>query len=156
MASILQTAVPPSDSPEAALARAFPYLKASTTLFLRTVIVCVALVGSIVLHPLFIVFLSPLPVLARILLYILSPLHLFVKIFLDIVLYTPYRTIAYLSDVFYPAYVFFGVACVTGMMLGLVGRFVVLGVVDAVEFPPAPPVILVDADALERKPLRIS
>jgi hypothetical protein len=55
-------------------------------------------------------------------LYILAVVVVFVKISLDVLIYSPYCAIIYLSDAFYPAYIFFGVVCITGGLLGLVGH----------------------------------
>ncbi|KAL0577283.1 hypothetical protein V5O48_004711 [Marasmius crinis-equi] len=65
-----------------------------------------------------------LPILAplAILLYVFAPAIVFVQILLEVIIYTPYRVLVYLSDVVYPLYVFCGVACITGVLAGGFGR----------------------------------
>jgi hypothetical protein len=96
-----------------------------------------------VAHPL--IFLFPFPIL----LYILAPVIVFVQLLFDLVVTTPYRVISYLSDAFYPVYVFVGVACITGALVGLGGRLFIIGTV----YLSAPAPRLSD-DAYDEKPLR--
>jgi cellulose synthase/poly-beta-1,6-N-acetylglucosamine synthase-like glycosyltransferase len=147
MASILQSAVQATDAP--ALARALPYVKSAAVLILsfalslsRAIFSAVAFAGKIAAHP--IVFLSPFPVL----LYILAPVIIFVQLFLEITVYSPYRAILWLSDAVYPAYAFLGVACITGALLGSIGRFFILGVFHMAQPPPPHPLV----EAPEEKP----
>ncbi|KAF7341526.1 hypothetical protein MVEN_01890100 [Mycena venus] len=143
---------PLTDSPEAAFSRVLPIVNFTASLIIssalglvRAVIGAVSFAGKIIAHP--IVFLSPFPVL----LYILAPVIVFIQIFLEIFVYTPSRAIIYLSDAFYPAYVFLGVACITGGLLGLVGRLTVNGVVYIITPPPS----ALPSETEEEKPLRI-
>ncbi|KAJ7664989.1 hypothetical protein B0H17DRAFT_873415, partial [Mycena rosella] len=71
-----------------------------------------------------IAFLSPFPIL----LYILAPLIVSTQLLRELAVYAPSRTLLYAADAVYPAYVFFGVACITGALIGLSGRLTVLGV----------------------------
>ncbi|KAJ7113389.1 hypothetical protein C8R44DRAFT_710600 [Mycena epipterygia] len=142
MSSVLQSVVSSTDSP--ALARALPYAKSAVSLTIssfsaifRTIFAALAFLAKIAAHP--IVFLSPFPLL----LYILAPVIVFIHLFLDIAVYTPYRAILYVSDAFYPAYVFLGVACITGALVGLSGRLAVLAILYLV--PPTTPQISVDS-----------
>ncbi|KAJ7608517.1 hypothetical protein DFH06DRAFT_1248249 [Mycena polygramma] len=150
MASILETAVPATATP--ALARALPYAQSATSFLIsafatlaRAILASLAFAGRIVAHP--VAILSPFPVL----LYILSPAIVFVQIVLEAFVYSPYRLIVYLSDAFYPIYVFLGVACITGALLGLSGRGVVWVLLLLVPPPSSPQLV----DAEEKKPRRI-
>ncbi|KAJ7458978.1 hypothetical protein FB451DRAFT_1273003 [Mycena latifolia] len=151
MSLILETASSAGNSP--ALARALPYIKAGASVIIssslaifRASFAALAFITKVVAHPL--VFLSPFPFV----LYILAPVIVFVHLFLDTAVYKPYRVIVYLSDALYPAYIFLGVACIAGALMGLSGRLAVLGVVYVL--PPAPSPISVDSQ--EEKSKRIS
>jgi hypothetical protein len=61
---------------------------------------------------------SPLPIVF----YLLAPIFVFLQVVTDIFVVLPYRTALALLDVFYPVYVFCGVACITGALVGLSGR----------------------------------
>ena len=63
---------------------------------------------------------SPLPVV----LYLLAPAFVFLQIVADICVVLPYRIAVAFLDVFYPVYVFLGVACITGALVGLSGRLI--------------------------------
>jgi hypothetical protein len=65
-----------------------------------------------------ILILSPLPII----LYALAPVLVFLQLAFSIVVLLPYHTFLYLVDVLYPLYVFFGVACIAGALIGLSGR----------------------------------
>jgi len=62
--------------------------------------------------------LSPLPIV----LYVLGPVIAFLDIAATVFIRAPYNGVVYLLDAIYPLYVFCGVACITGGLLGLVGR----------------------------------
>jgi hypothetical protein len=153
MSSVVQSAVSPTDS--AAFARAFPYAKSAASLVLsssialsRAIFAALAFTAKIIAHP--IVFLSPFPVL----LYILAPAIVLVQIILEVIVYSPYRAILYLSDAFYPAYVFLGVACITGALLGFGGRLAVLSAIylfSPPPPPPPPPVTMISAEEEKRR-----
>ncbi|KAF8868466.1 hypothetical protein BD779DRAFT_1001493 [Infundibulicybe gibba] len=64
----------------------------------------------------------PLVHALAIILYIVSPAIVFLNISYTLLLSTPARIVVYLFDAFYPLYVFFGVACITGALLGLAGK----------------------------------
>ncbi|KAJ6534354.1 hypothetical protein B0H19DRAFT_1185841 [Mycena capillaripes] len=139
MASIVETAVSSTDTP--GLTLALPYVKATASFILssclaltRFLLAALASIGRAAGHPL--VIFSPFPVL----LYILAPVVAFVQLVLEISVYTPYRVIVFLSDAFYPVYVFLGVACISGALLGLSGRLAVLGALQILAPQPPSPV----------------
>ncbi|KAK7058625.1 hypothetical protein VNI00_002261 [Paramarasmius palmivorus] len=76
--------------------------------------------------------LSPHPIL----LYILAPFTVFIQIVLSILVVSPYRVLLYFSDVFYPVYVFCGVACITGGLVGVLGRVLTYLVIGMVQKKP--------------------
>ncbi|KAJ6468915.1 hypothetical protein C8R45DRAFT_1017836 [Mycena sanguinolenta] len=136
--SVTQSAVPASDAP--ALVRALPYIQSAATLVLYSVLSLLRAVfaaAALLVHP--IVLLLPIPI--ALLLYILAPFLVFSQLLLEILLYTPYRVVVLLADAVYPAYVFLGVACITGALLGWTGRSVVRGVVGVVGSHPPPPLV---------------
>ncbi|KAJ7739473.1 hypothetical protein DFH07DRAFT_840249 [Mycena maculata] len=153
MASILPSAVPPPDAP--ALARALPYVFSGASLvfsslvaLLRASFALLAFIAKVIAHP--IVILSPFPVL----LYIAAPIIVFCQISLEVLVYSPYRAIVYISDAFYPAYVFLGVACIAGALVGLSGRLAVLAMLYVASPQSPSPRLLADAHE-EQKPHRI-
>jgi len=74
-------------------------------------------------------FLSPLPIL----LYILAPFTVFFDIVTTVFVSAPYKTLTYILDAIYPLYVFCGVACIIGCLLGIAGRVVCWVLVSSVE-----------------------
>ncbi|KAJ7664994.1 hypothetical protein B0H17DRAFT_1091077 [Mycena rosella] len=154
MSTILETGVPPTDTP--ALLRALPYAQSGATLILstsqaalRTTFTALVFLSKLLANP--IAFLSPFPIL----LYILAPLIVFVQLLLEIAIYAPTRTIAYVADAVYPAYVFLGVVCITGALIGLSGRLTVLGVLYVLPPPPPPPPPHLLVEVHDEKPRRI-
>ncbi|KAJ7494896.1 hypothetical protein FB451DRAFT_1387012 [Mycena latifolia] len=114
MSSILETASSPANSP--ALARTLTYVKSGVSVVIssslaifRASFIDLAFIAKVVAPAR---FLSPFPLF----LYILAPAIAF-------------------AQAFYSAYIFLGVACITGALLGLNGRLTVLRVVYAL--PPA-------------------
>ncbi|KAF8064445.1 hypothetical protein FPV67DRAFT_1672146 [Lyophyllum atratum] len=73
-------------------------------------------------------FFSPLPII----LYLLAPILVFFDIVTDVFLRWPYQIALYALDAFYPIYVFCGVACIVGVLVGVTGRVVALFLVDLV------------------------
>ncbi|KAK0467230.1 uncharacterized protein EV420DRAFT_1636256 [Desarmillaria tabescens] len=65
---------------------------------------------------------SPLPVF----IYAFAPLTVFTQVTLNIVVFTPARAILSLLEFIYPLYVLVGVACITGLLVGGVGRLLTL------------------------------
>ena len=62
--------------------------------------------------------LSPIPVVR----YVLAPVFIFVHLAFSVFILLPYKLAVNLVDVLYPLYVFFGVACIAGALVGLGGR----------------------------------
>ncbi|KAF5391785.1 hypothetical protein D9757_001647 [Collybiopsis confluens] len=83
------------------------------------------LIRSTLSYPTFLV-LSPLAHILSITFYILGPFIVFGQILLDALLLTPFNILLYLLDAVYPLYVFFGVACITGTIVGLLARQLVV------------------------------
>ncbi|KAF9270809.1 hypothetical protein L218DRAFT_58669 [Marasmius fiardii PR-910] len=82
------------------------------------------------------IFLSPVtylsvlkgPLLApiSIILYVLAPFIVFVQIILGLVVFTPYSAFVYLTDAIYPLYVFCGIACIVGVLMGVLGKLLAM------------------------------
>ncbi|KAH7868226.1 uncharacterized protein C8R40DRAFT_851683 [Lentinula edodes] len=87
------------------------------------------------------IILSPLSVLLSVFLYLLAPVIVFVQVLLDVLVLMPYNSVIYLVDAIYPLYVFCGVACITGVIVGVLARQLVfwlteLGKLDEVPEQP--------------------
>ncbi|KAJ7189932.1 hypothetical protein B0H12DRAFT_1065574, partial [Mycena haematopus] len=120
-----------------AFVRALPYIRSGATLLLSSLFRTVSAAVTLLAHPIVLV----LPASIALLLYIVAPLLVFSQLVFETVLHTPYRVIVFLSDAVYPAYVFLGVACITGGLLGWTGRSVVLGVLALIG-PQSPPLLV--------------
>jgi hypothetical protein len=70
---------------------------------------------------------SPLPFVF----YLLAPAFVFLQLVANVFVVLPYRTTLSLLDVFYPIYVFCGVACIAGGLVGLSGRLITGMLVEA-------------------------
>lgn len=81
-----------------------------------------ALIAAIswVSHPILALLKAPLPFV----LYLISPLVLFIKIVLGIFFVIPYNGVVDFFVAVQPFYVFCGVACISGAVIGLGGRMV--------------------------------
>src|SRR4051794_26084469 len=109
----------PSTTPESApLTHLLPYLQHTYTLIHR-----IASFSLSLLRP--IAVLSPVPVL----LYIFAPVIVFMDIITTIFIRAPYAVVVYLLDALFPLYVFCGVACITGGIIGLTARLLCRAVV---------------------------
>ncbi|KDQ52941.1 hypothetical protein JAAARDRAFT_39658 [Jaapia argillacea MUCL 33604] len=75
-------------------------------------------------------FLSPVSFLFKPLLYILSPLTTLIAIIGDTFVFIPYEIIVGVAGWVYPLYVFVGVACLVGAVVGFGGRVVGGGLVS--------------------------
>lgn len=75
--------------------------------------------------------LSPLPIV----IYILAPALVLLDITTTLFLRTPYRTAVYLLEAVYPLYVFVGVACITGGILGLAARVLSRVIIVSLQYP---------------------
>ncbi|KAK7045265.1 hypothetical protein R3P38DRAFT_2883270 [Favolaschia claudopus] len=131
-----------SSNTDPALVRALPYITSAlsalgslTLSLLLTLYAALAFLANVIAHP--IIFLSPFPLL----LYLLAPLFIFIQLLLEVLVHAPYRATLYVADVVYPAYVFVGVACITGALVGLGGRLAVHGIVHLVMPPPMQDVV---------------
>ncbi|KAJ3751250.1 hypothetical protein DFH05DRAFT_1386468 [Lentinula detonsa] len=76
------------------------------------------------------IILSPLAILFSISLYILAPVTVFMQVLLDVFVLMPYNMVIYLVDAMYPVYVFCGVACITGVIVGVLARQLVFWLVE--------------------------
>jgi len=63
--------------------------------------------------------LSPLSVLF----YIIAPITTFIDVTTTVFFRLPYRTFVYVAEALFPLYVLCGVACITGCIFGLGGRY---------------------------------
>jgi polyferredoxin len=70
---------------------------------------------------------SPLPVA----LYLLAPAFVFLQVTTDLFMVLPYRIVLAFLDVVFPLYVFCGVACITGALVGFSGRLLTSILVEA-------------------------
>jgi hypothetical protein len=59
-------------------------------------------------------------------LYAIAPLVVFLQFTFDLLILSPYALIAYFLHAIYPVYVFVGVACITGSLIGFSGRTLAL------------------------------
>ena len=113
-------ATEPASQPAQAIQRAYPYLKAALSFLLASSLALYRLLVALTFNiskP--ILFLSPVPIA----LYILSPIFTLCSVLFDILVLVPFKAAVYLLDALYPLYVFCGVACITGCLLGLGGRY---------------------------------
>ncbi|KAF4612384.1 hypothetical protein D9613_004037 [Agrocybe pediades] len=118
-ASVLGPSTTPTSAP---LPHLLPYLQHTYTLIHR-----IASFSLSLLRP--IAVLSPVPVL----LYIFAPVIVFMDILTTIFIRAPYAVVVYLLDALFPLYVFCGVACITGGIIGLTARLLCRAVVACVE-----------------------
>lgn len=66
-------------------------------------------------------FLILVPIISR----LFAPLILVFHIILDATVYTPYAIISSVAAALYPLYIFCAVACISGAVLGVFGRFLI-------------------------------
>ena len=71
------------------------------------------------------VLLAPFLAIISVVLYILSPIIISLQILFDTLVGVPYRAAAYVLQALYPVYAFIGVACLSGIVIGLGARQVV-------------------------------
>ncbi|KAA1474516.1 hypothetical protein DENSPDRAFT_841114 [Dentipellis sp. KUC8613] len=74
-------------------------------------------------------FLTPLTLVLPAVLYVLAPFIVTSQILLDAFVIIPYRATIYILQAIYPLYVFVGVACICGALLGFGARQTVKGIV---------------------------
>ncbi|KAK7059953.1 hypothetical protein R3P38DRAFT_2838692 [Favolaschia claudopus] len=133
MDSTLQGTSPGPSESSGALFQALPYLRASAAYgfssllsVMRSTPTVVLSAGNLLIQPIA----APLPIFA----YILAPVIIVLQVLLGVVVYAPLRGIAFVSGIFYPLYVFLGVTCIAGGLLGLFARSLTRGL--ARYFPP--------------------
>ncbi|KAG1873430.1 hypothetical protein C8R48DRAFT_694427 [Suillus tomentosus] len=68
---------------------------------------------------------TPLLIFVPLISRLLGPVILVFQIVLDVALYTPYTIISSVAVALYPIYMFCGVACIFGAVLGILGRSLV-------------------------------
>lgn len=68
---------------------------------------------------------TPLLIFVPLISRLLGPVILVFYIVLDVALYTPYTIISSVAVALYPIYMFCGVACIFGAVLGILGRSLV-------------------------------
>ncbi|KAG1797067.1 uncharacterized protein HD556DRAFT_270464 [Suillus plorans] len=68
---------------------------------------------------------TPLLIFVPLISRLLGPVILVFHIVLDVALYTPYTIISSVAVTLYPIYMFCGVACIFGAVLGILGRSLV-------------------------------
>ncbi|KAG2130383.1 hypothetical protein DEU56DRAFT_468663 [Suillus clintonianus] len=68
---------------------------------------------------------TPLLIFVPLISRLLSPVILVFHIILDATVYTPYAIISNVAAALYPLYVFCGIACISGAVLGILGRSLV-------------------------------
>ncbi|ETW77443.1 hypothetical protein HETIRDRAFT_327084 [Heterobasidion irregulare TC 32-1] len=68
---------------------------------------------------------TPLTLLLPVVIYIVSPITLFLQLVLDGLIIVPFNLSVYILQAIYPLYVFVGVACVSGAVIGFGARHVV-------------------------------
>jgi len=73
---------------------------------------------SLAIYPAIVCARAPLPLLQ----YLLSPLFVFVQLVLGLFFVIPYQAFVSFFDAVQPIYIFCGVACITGALVGLGGR----------------------------------
>ncbi|THH11452.1 hypothetical protein EW146_g8040 [Bondarzewia mesenterica] len=68
---------------------------------------------------------TPLALFLPVLLYVFAPVILFLQLLFDALIITPFNVLIYILQAVYPLYVFVGVACISGAVIGLGARQVV-------------------------------
>ncbi|KIM42050.1 hypothetical protein M413DRAFT_27575 [Hebeloma cylindrosporum] len=103
------------------ISRILPYLSSLFSASKHAFNLTVSLVKSLLR-------LSPLPIV----LYAIAPVTVFLDLVVAIFILAPYNAAVYLLDVLFPLYVFCGVACITGGLLGLTGRILCRVVINLI------------------------
>lgn len=115
-------APPPASSPPP-LAQIWPYISVAAS---SLVDVFVSLVNGLDY-----VLRKSLP--SRIIFNIFAPVIVFVRAFVDLFVLTPYTLLNLLLELVHPIYVFVGVACITGLLVAYLAKFVAEIAVKSVE-----------------------
>lgn len=128
MTSLVETAAPTSDPDSPPIAAALNYFPLVASVAVQTIRSFFQLTSWLVRATLSysgLVVLSPLASVLSASLYILAPVIVFSQVLLDIFVFTPYDLVVYFVDAMYPVYVFCGVACITGVIIGGFARWLV-------------------------------
>lgn len=116
----------PTQSPTPALLPfLFPYIISALQKYAHLAITLPKYVFNFLTFLSWTTFISPLA-------YLLAPVMTFVSIVFSITIRTPYTFVSWLLDAVFPLYVFCGVACITGGLLGFGGRILSRNMIRAV------------------------
>ncbi|KIK63807.1 hypothetical protein GYMLUDRAFT_454921 [Collybiopsis luxurians FD-317 M1] len=69
--------------------------------------------------------------------YLFAPVIVFFQVLLDVLVFTPYNLALYFLDAVYPLYVFCGVASITGILIGLLAKRLVVQINKVARFEVA-------------------
>ncbi|KAG1750346.1 uncharacterized protein EDB91DRAFT_1046242 [Suillus paluster] len=97
-----------------------------------------------------VVLATPLLIFVPFVSRLLAPLILVFHIVLDAAVYTPYTIISIAVVALYPVYIFCGVACISGAVLGILGRSLVALSNNAIA--PGPPMTAESLPAASMRP----
>jgi hypothetical protein len=104
---------------EAPISQLLPLISKSASFFLASIpAIASGLVAFLSKLSYLILLVFPLSII----LYAISPFVVFSQVAFDILVVTPYTVALYVLDALYPIYVFLGVACITGVLVGFGGR----------------------------------
>ncbi|TFK52276.1 hypothetical protein OE88DRAFT_1644006 [Heliocybe sulcata] len=96
------------------------YVLSALTFSATTLLSLLKGISTLIITPIYHLLYRPLS-------YILAPAVLFVSIILDFFVWTPLAVIRYLAEQAYPIYLLVGVACILGVVIGVVTRGVAAG-----------------------------
>ncbi|KAF5326249.1 hypothetical protein D9611_000651 [Ephemerocybe angulata] len=122
----------------APLAQLVPYVKATSLFLLRAANSAFQFSKHLVV---------PIPILA----YIFAPVTVFLGYLFYIFVFAPYSTLLYLLEALHPLYVFCGVACLTGILLGLVGRGVAAVLIAFLAIPNEPQAVVKAENTMKKE-----
>lgn len=128
MTSLVETVAPTSDPDLPPIAAALDYFPLVASVAVQTTRSLFRFTSWLVRTTLSysgLVVLSPFASVLSASLYIFAPVIVFAQVLLDIFVFTPYGLAVYFVDAMYPVYVFCGVACITGVIIGGFARWLV-------------------------------
>jgi len=114
MSTTVTTTRSPSSEPP--INQLLPLISQSASFLLSSIPVITSTLFSV--FSTLVSFVSPIPII----LYALAPVIVFFQIAVGLLVVAPYKLAIYFFDSVYPIYVFFGVACITGSVIGFGGR----------------------------------